>query len=281
MITRTVKIKLSSTAEQKVILQETFDVCNKALNWISDMAWEHKRFGRVPLQYLVYYEVREKFGLPVQITLQLKDKVSASYKADKENKHSFKARILPINSLRTASIKGENIVSVNTLKGRIKIFMALGDFQKQCLTDKNWKIRDSELICHNRNYYLNLVLQRDGVEEFTPNGTLGVDRGIINIATLSTGEKFSGKKIKNVREKYFKLRKALQSKGTPSAKRKLKKISGKEKRFQKDCNHVIPKKIVDIANKYGWAIALEELKGIRAKDRGRRFNRTPGNWVFY
>ena len=51
------------------------------------------------------------------------------------------------------------------------------------------------------------------------------------------------------------------------AKRRLKKLSGKEQRFARDTNHVISKEIVEIAERTKRAIALEDLTGIRLRVR--------------
>jgi putative transposase len=55
----------------------------------------------------------------------------------------------------------------------------------------------------------------------------------------------------------------LQKVGTKSAKRKLKKLSGRERRFKKDINHVISKAIVSKAKGTARAICMEDLKYIR------------------
>ncbi len=100
-------------------------------------------------------------------------------------------------------------------------------------------------------------------------GALGVDLGVVNIAVDSDGEVHSGSQINNVRHSHRLLRAKLQAKGTRSAKRKLKRLSGKERRFAKDTNHCISKKLVAKAKDTNRAIALEDLKGIRS--RGLRF----------
>ncbi len=92
----------------------------------------------------------------------------------------------------------------------------------------------------------------------TPDGTLGVDLGIVNLATDSEGETFSGKHVEKVRQRHHALRQRLQKRGTKNAKRHLKKLSGSEARFRKNTNHVISKRIVQKAKANGQGIALEE-----------------------
>jgi len=54
-------------------------------------------------------------------------------------------------------------------------------------------------------------------------------------------------------------RQRLQKRGTKSAKRRLKKLSGKQARFQKNTNHVISKRIVAKAKQNNQALTIEEL----------------------
>jgi IS605 OrfB family transposase len=76
------------------------------------------------------------------------------------------------------------------------------------------------------------------------------------------------------------LRKALQKKGTKSAKRHLKKLSGQERRFKADVNHVISKRIVNDM-KQGDTIVLENLSGIRNNKRRKAQRIMVNNWNFF
>ena len=64
----------------------------------------------------------------------------------------------------------------------------------------------------------------EDVEEF-----IGVDMGLIEIATLSNGESFNSMELTAYREKRQKVRSSLQSKGTKNARRVLKRLSGKQR----------------------------------------------------
>ena len=71
----------------------------------------------------------------------------------------------------------------------------------------------------------------------------------------------------------------LQAKGTRSARRLLRKRRSRESRFSRDVNHRISKQLVSVAQRTGRGIALENLKGIRARIRLKRSNGavcTPG-----
>ncbi|HMB46017.1 MAG TPA: transposase, partial [Candidatus Methanoperedens sp.] len=113
-------------------------------------------------------------------------------------------------------------------------------------------------------------------------GTLGIDLGIVYLATDNDGKTFSGKQIDKVREKNAILRINLQTAGTISAKRHLKRFSNREARFHRDINHIISRKIVAKAKGTKQAIALEDLKGIRKSVTVRRTQRSRlHSWAFY
>ena len=111
---------------------------------------------------------------------------------------------------------------------------------------------------------------------------IGVDRGIKNIATLSTGDNFASNHLLSVRCRYRNIRKKLQKKGTVSAKRLLKKRNKKETRFATHTNHIISKAIVAKAKDTKQSIALEDLKGIRKRTIVRKKQRaTHHSWGFH
>jgi IS605 OrfB family transposase len=110
---------------------------------------------------------------------------------------------------------------------------------------------------------------------------LGIDLGIKNIAVDSDGTVHSSSKVNNVRHRHRRLRTKLQEKGTRSAKRKLKKLSGKESRFARDVNHCISKVIVAKAKGTKRAVALEDLTGIRMRITVPRLRRVAlSSWSF-
>jgi len=150
------------------------------------------------------------------------------------------------------------------------------------LTDPLWKIGGADLVWRRGTYYLNVTQSKEAPELTETTETLGVDLGIINLATDSTGETFSGAHVHEIRQRYHKRRQILQQVGTRSAKRRLKKMSGREKRFQKDTNHRISKALVSKAARTRKALALEDLTGIRERVTVRRENRYERHsWAFF
>ncbi|RKY59498.1 MAG: transposase [Candidatus Latescibacterota bacterium] len=277
----TLKCKLNPSEEQGQILDHTLGECLKAANYVSHIAWERKCFNRVALHHLVYREIREKFGLTAQIAVAVKDRVAFSYKANREHIHIFRKPFLPLNPPRSFRLIGEEVASISTLKGRQKIPLLLGRYQKRWLEDRAKKICESLVVKRGQDYFLHLTIEVEEPPPKDPQGFLGVDLGINNLAYTSEGESFSGREVEGARLRYERLRAELQQKGTWSAKRKLKRLSGKERRFKRNINHLISRRIVDKALATGRALVLEALKGIgeRAKHRKSQNGRFH-KWAF-
>ena len=84
--------------------------------------------------------------------------------------------------------------------------------------------------------------------------------------TDSNGKNIKANDVRKIRRKYLYNKKKLQQKGTRSAKKKLKSISGREKRFMKDVNHVITKQLSKMD--YGIFV-LEDLSNILKNRKGK------------
>jgi IS605 OrfB family transposase len=145
----------------------------------------------------------------------------------------------------------------------------------------NGKRGESDLCLIDGEFYLFTGCEVDEPAPADVDDFLGVDLGVSNIAVDSTGEVHQGKTVKNMRYRHRKLRAKLQAKGTKATRRRLKKLSGKERRFATWTNHNISKHIVAKAERTGQGIALENLQGIRGRVRARRSQRaTLHSWSF-
>ncbi|MGC9176793.1 MAG: RNA-guided endonuclease InsQ/TnpB family protein, partial [Thermoplasmata archaeon] len=115
------------------------------------------------------------------------------------------------------------------------------------------------------------VMKKEGVK------VLGIDRGIKNMAVLSNNMFFNSRHLRDVKGRYQYLKRRLQHLGTRSAHRKLRELSGRERRFVRDVNHVISKIIV--SHPYD-VFALEALNPAQMKQngQGKKFRKMLGSW---
>lgn len=274
------QVKLQPTPEQHAALLRTLEAANAACNYVSDVAWERREFGQFALHKLCYADVRSQFGLGADVTVRVFAKVADAYKLDRKTRRTFKPlAAFPFNDRLVSYKLDKRIVSIWTLNGRQKMPFVCGVRQAKLLEGLRG---ECDLICRNGDFYLFQCCDVDEPPEGDPANFLGVDLGIANIATSSDGTFYQGKAVKGVRHRHRKLRTKLQAKGTKSAKRRLKRLSGKERRFAADVNHVISKQIVQTAHDTGRGIALENLKGIRSRVTAKRGQRaTLHSWSFF
>lgn len=264
-------VKLNASIEHNDALLETMHRFNEACNYIANIAFERKTANKIELQKVVYYDVKERFGLSAQLVIRAIAKVSEAYKRDRTIKPEFRSDGAIVYDQRILSWRKLEAVSILTISGRQIIPIRIGEYQKVRLD----RIRgQADLIYRDGIFYLAVVVEVPEPSKFDAVGVLGVDLGIVNLATDSDGETFSGKQIDDVRERNAELRANLQKAGTKSAKRHLKMLSGRERRFHRDVNHVISKKVVAKAKDTGKAVVLEDLEGIRTSTTVRKAQRS-------
>nr|WP_319507138.1 transposase [uncultured Methanolobus sp.] len=272
------KVKLYPDEYQHKALLETMERFNEACNYVSKIAWSTHTFGKVGIQKIVYYDVRDKYHLSAQMVVRAVGKVAESYRIDKTCLHEFRKQGAIVYDQRILTFKATDEISILTLEGRERIKIKYGEYRQ---LDMERVRGQADLIYHNNTFYLMVVVDVPDAKPIDPEGVIGVDRGIVNIATTSDGEVFSGKKCTEVRQRYSALKARLQSVGTLSAKKHLRKISGRERRFKKDTNHCIAKAIVQTAKDTNRAIAIEDLTGIRTNSTVNKVVRTAiSKWAF-
>jgi len=277
------KIKLLTTKEDKESLLQTLFTVNKASTYVSFKAFENKTFNKFKIHHLCYKEIRERYNLSSQLAIRAIAKVATSYgdfknrfSVHKFNKYSsigYDNRILSFNK------KGISILSVN---GRLKIpFISHLDISKL-------KICCQSELCYDKptkTFYLSLIHEVNiPIPDEVNNNFIGCDMGITNLLVDSTGEIYNNPILDNKRIKIEKLRGRLQDVKTKSAKRRLIRLSKKERRFKKDVNHCISKKVINKAKAQRKGVKIENLKGISKlmveidnKEHKSKF----GKWSFY
>lgn len=274
------QVRLYPTDEQKTSLLQTLEAANAVCNRISDYAWDNRVFRQYDLHHAQYHQIREDTGLAAQMVVRCTAKVADAYKLDKKVKRRFKPRGSIAYDDRILSWEYDNqVVSIWTVDGRQRMNYGAGERQQHYLQSRQG---ETDLVYFNGMFFLLAVCDIPDPDEKDTEGALGVDLGVVNIATTSDGDIHTSETIEKNRQKQQRLRSELQQVETRSAKRKLKKLSGRQARFQKDVNHCISKRIVTEAERTNRAIALEDLKGIRERTRayGKEQRAKHSNWSF-
>src|SRR2546428_5683568 len=259
---QTMLLKLAPTEEQHHALLDTMHAFNAACNYVASVAFAEKTANKFELQKLVYSELRSTYKLAAQLAIRAISKASEAYKRDKSIQPTFQPEGAIIYDERVMSFKGLLTVSLLTIQGRVLVPFLVGGYQQARMDAMKGQ---ADLLSRNGTWYLVVTLDVPTPTPDESTDTLGVDLGIVNIATDSTGETFSGAQVEKTRQRLHALRQRLAKRGTKSAKRHLKKLSGREARFRKNTNHVISKRIVHKAKENKQGIAIEELRHIRQR----------------
>ena len=296
-------VKLLPTPEQASALAATLRACNEACGLISEVAFAGSVFDRNGLQRAVYERVRGECGLGAQAPVRCVKKTVDAYKT--LHAQTRAGLLGKEGSARRARALGKPIVfgpwsaqpfddrmlswrhdactiSIWTISGRLKDVAFTGD-PGQLKQIAEYRRGESDLVLRDGMWFLHAAVELPEVTLNTElSGFVGVDLGIVNIATTSDGIVMAGRGLNRHRKRQQDLRAKLQAKDTKSAKRLLKKRRRKEARHAADVNHCISKRIVAEAQRTGRGIALEDLSGIRERARFRKPQRaTLHSWAFH
>jgi putative transposase len=294
------QVKLIPEADQAAALSATLRTVNEAADWVSAVAFERGVPREYELRGHTYAELKSR-GLGAQAAQHtikkvrdacttLKANIKAGNLGKPGSKRRTKAETKPITFRPEAGQPYDDrclswqynaqTVSIWTISGRLK------NVRFACSADALKTLRDhrkgeADLIERDGVFYLVATCEVPEAEQYEPDAFLGVDLGIANIATTSNGYQAAGRKLNRYRKRQIALRKKLQTKGTKSARRRLKARSCKEQRHVKNTNHIIAKTIVTEAERTSAGISLEELKGIRQRVRLRKPQRVAlHSWAF-
>ncbi|MCX4860020.1 RNA-guided endonuclease InsQ/TnpB family protein [Streptomyces canus] len=307
-----VQVKLLPTPVQAAALETTLRACNEAASWVAEVAFESSVYKNFTLRKHCYAELKSRWGLGAQAAQHVIKKTADAYTAlhanlnthspgkrnskrkrrDAKRPLAFRPESAQPYDDRMLSWQTEaRTVSVWTTRGRIKdVAYVCGP--EQLATLSRYRRGESDLVHRDNAWFLLATCEvpeaalKDGPVDF-----LGVDLGIVNIATTSDGEIMSGRRLNRSRARDGALRRKLQKKGTKSAKRRAQRRRRKEARRTRDINHKIAKHVVAEAGgtshalrqwgSTGRGIALEDLTGIRERVRLRKPQRaTLHSWAF-
>ena len=280
-VIRTIKLKLDVSSDSRQSLLKTMRDYTVAFNTCSEWGFDSKSVSKINCHNATYHNIRQSVpDLPSSLVQGARDVACEALKA-------VKCQFKPLRKEYSAMRYNSRVINVfltsgyatiATSDGRIKAAFGIPEYYRPYLT---WKIKSSTLSLRKSGdtFYLHCQLETDTPKVITEQTVLGIDRGIVNIAVCSDNRFFNSRAVKNARSNYAHLRAELQSKGTRSSIRKLRKLSGRERRFVTDINHCISKQIVQTPF---TVFALEDLTKIRVqKRRGTEFNRKLNNWSFY
>lgn len=297
-----VQVKLVPMPGQAEALASTLHACNTAANQVSAAAFA--RFGlkarQFELHHVVYRTVRAH-GLGAQAAMHVIKRVADAYtalRADIEagnlsiqgSARRIKAASKPIRFRPYAAHTFDDrclswnyharTVSIWTVRGRVKNLRFTGSAH-QLMTLAEHRRGESDLVFRDGKWFLYATCEVPEPQPYEPVDWVGVDRGIVNLATTSDGNNHQGRRLERYRRWQTRKRAELQAKKTRSAVRLAKRRARRERRHATHVNHKIAKSVVAVAERTSRGVALEDLHGIRGRVTVSRDQRARhSNWPF-
>ncbi|HET6356146.1 transposase [Streptomyces sp.] len=174
------------------------------------------------------------------------------------------------------------MVELPLVAGRLKGVRFAG-YPSQLAVLAKCRKGETDLVHRDGKWFLAAVCEIEAEPLNTePVDWIGVDRGIVNLATTSDGDNYSGRRLSRYRRWQDRKQEKLQARRTRSANRRPKRRAKREARHAAHMNHKISKEIVAVAKRTGRGIALEDLQGIRTRVRFCRDQRVRiSSWPFH
>lgn len=284
MAVRTMSLPID--VEDGSLLNSTIDTYNRAWGQVVQWCLLNKTVNKTRVQKAMYHELRaaQPQMLSQFASIALREGAAAvkSWNSNHPRKlwqlrATRRSRSVPLD-LRLFSLRG-NLLTYSTSVKSPRAKAIVPDIP-QWFADAYPDAKVNAVRIHispKGNVQAKLIF-RVPIPESTTQGAqvVGIDRGLYKIAVTSKGGEFSGATARAARRRFQHNRKTLQSKGTRSAKRRLKAMKGREERFTRDVNHVISKQLASDAEVATYI--LEDLTGIARSTKGR-VNRTTRKWL--
>jgi IS605 OrfB family transposase len=284
---RTIRFRLLVSPQQQPILLETIQQYTDCFNAVAAYGWEKSEKNGVELHKATYYPLRAQYpDLPAQLVVSSRVKATEAVKSalirQKQRKRvscprSYQSAIR--YDQRSYTVQGAN-VSLATTQGRQVWALKLYPYAERLLA-QSIGFDSADLIYRKGKFWLHLVVTLPDVAYVPTGEVVGVDFGITRPAVASNNQFFGQRRWKATERRYFRLKRALQSKGTKSAKRHLRKLARRTARFRTDCDHVVSRQLVQSVSP-GTVIVIENLKEIRSttKQHGKAQKRAMHQWTF-
>ncbi|NYZ74409.1 IS200/IS605 family element transposase accessory protein TnpB [Candidatus Micrarchaeota archaeon] len=274
MAQATIRLKVPHSTE----LLETMLEFSRATQFAYDYARANRISSWKTLHEKTYRKIRGFSMLPSQLCCKAIKLALETKRGCRNRKVDFRRELSIQYDHRSYSFDFSGRCSLATINGRLRLDLRVPEYYAKTYGD--WEVRGAALCRSGKDLFLNVIVAKDlpAPAIGASSRTIGIDLGINNLAATSDGRFFKG--VNNHIARLQGLRSRLQSKGTKSAKRHLKNLSGRQKRFMRSINHEVSRRIVSRINS-GDMIVMENLHGIRSRRRGKVLNRLLSGWSFF
>jgi len=195
----TLQLRLVPTSDQADALRDTMAAFNAAATYAAQAGFASGLFGQISIHHLVYYEIRARFGLSSQMAVRAIAKAVECFQRDKSVCPTFKSDGAICYDQRVLSFHGLSTASVWTLNGRVEVPFVCGPYQRA----RQGRIKgQADLVLRGGAFYLLCTIEMPEDPPLDPQDVLGVDLGVVTLATTSDGTTHSGRDIEACRARY-------------------------------------------------------------------------------
>jgi putative transposase len=259
-------LKLLINEEDRVSLLRTMEAFTFAFDTSAKWGYHYRTCNRIRNHHGTYHKIRSEIPeLNSGLVQSARDCACEALKRVKLKKLPSRKPHASIRYNKNSSriVMEHGFVNISTIAGRKRFNFNQSKYIKKFV---GWRVINSVLVYDNRvkDFFLGVSVEKPDPPIRSEGVVLGIDRGLRNLVVSSDNRFFDSRKMNRIRGKYAHKRKVLQTKGTRSAKKKLKALAGREKRFIACENHILSKAISQSGHDI---FALEDLKGIKRNRR--------------
>jgi IS605 OrfB family transposase len=275
---RTIRIQLDPSPAQAAALAETSRQFTALFNAVCAYGWQEGEKNGIELHRALYYPLKAEYpALVSDLHIQARVKATEAVKSalslrragPKVSQPHSEACPPRYNSHTYRADWESRTVRMSLVGGRQTIRFHIPDYSAKYADHPT---DTADLIERDGYWWLHVVITVPAPEVEPSDQVMGVDLGLSRPAVTSNNH-FLGKKVwKAIEGRLFHLKRALAKKGTKSAKRHLKRVRHRQRRFRRDCDQVLSKQIVQSVEP-GGTIVLENLKDIRTRMKAKRRSR--------
>lgn len=272
---RTLRVCLQPTPEQAALLAETTRQFTAVFNAVCALGYARGEKNGVRLHHATYKPLKGDYPALVsdhhiQARVKATEAVKSALALAKKGRTVSAPRSRscpPRYNVHTYTVDwAAGTVRLSTTGGRITVPFVVPAYATGMV---GGKVRTADLLHRDGKWFLHIVVDLPAPDVAPTDDVIGVDLGIAQPAVTSDN-RFLGKRAwRNTESRYFKQRRALQARGSKSARRHLRTVRGKQARFRRDCDHVLSKRIVQ-GTTPGATIVVENLTNIRARVKTRQ-----------
>ncbi len=233
--TISVSCKLQVPVELRQEIDRTLLSFAEACNQILEVAKRENCRNATKLHHLTYYTVKLTTGLKANHVCQAIRRVVGNMKAVKQV-HKFRPTSISLDARVFTYRESDQQVGITLMSKKVWLPLSIGNYQLALLRGQT---PTSATLVKRRSgdYYIQIAVELDTPPTGKTPKVIGVDLGRRDIATTSTNHAWNGSLLQATRDRYSKVRTSLQSKRTRGSRRLLKRLSGREARYQKNINH--------------------------------------------